>query len=78
MTIPEVINDMRCYIDGNDDCISASSVDLPDLSSMTTDVKGIGSRAPHGARGLKLQGELSRSQYIQSRPARARGLKLKN
>ena len=42
MTIPEVINDMRCYIDGNDDCISASSVDLPDLSSMTTDVKGIG------------------------------------
>ena len=35
-------------------------------------------RAPHGARGLKLQGELSRSQYIQSRPARARGLKLKN
>ena len=36
MKIPEVINDMRCYIDGNDDCISASSVDLPDLSSMTT------------------------------------------
>ena len=42
MTIPEVINDMRCYIDGNDDCISASSVELADLSSMTTDVKGIG------------------------------------
>ena len=42
MTIPEVINDMRCYIDGNDDCISASSIELADLSSMTTDVKGIG------------------------------------
>ena len=42
MTIPEVINDMRCYIDGNDDCQSATSVEQPDLSSMTTDVKGIG------------------------------------
>ena len=39
---PEVINDMRCYIDGNDDCQSATSVEQPDLSSMTTDVKGIG------------------------------------
>lgn len=42
MNIPEVINDMRCYIDGADDCVSASSVELADLSSMTTDVKGIG------------------------------------
>ena len=42
MKIPEVINHLRCYIDGSDEFIGASSVELPDISSMTSDVKGIG------------------------------------
>ena len=42
MKIPEVINHLRCYIDGADEFIGALSVELPDISSMTSDVKGIG------------------------------------
>ncbi|HAM04145.1 MULTISPECIES: phage major tail tube protein [unclassified Megasphaera] len=40
--IPEVINDMRAYIDGADDLIGVNEVELPDLKSLTEDIEGIG------------------------------------
>lgn len=40
--IPELINDMRVYIDGADDMISAKTLELPELSSLTEDITGIG------------------------------------
>lgn len=40
--IPEMLNDMRVYLDGADEFIGATSIDLPELSSMTTTVSGIG------------------------------------
>ena len=40
--IPEVINDMRVYRDGDDNAISATKMELPELKSLTTDVTGIG------------------------------------
>ncbi|SDP00747.1 phage major tail tube protein [Selenomonas ruminantium] len=42
--VPETINDMRAYIDGgkNEDMIGVKEVELPEFSSMTTEVTGIG------------------------------------
>lgn len=40
--IPEVINDMRVYIDGADDMIGCKECKLPELSGLTADVEGIG------------------------------------
>ena len=40
--IPEVINDMRAYIDGADDLIGVNEVELPNLKSLTEDIEGIG------------------------------------
>lgn len=40
--IPELINDMRAYIDGSDDMISVKTLELPELASPTEDVTGIG------------------------------------
>lgn len=40
--IPEVINDLRVYLDGGTSAISASQIELPELQSLTTDVTGIG------------------------------------
>ena len=40
--IPELINDMRAYIDGSTDMISVKSMELPELSSPTVDVTGVG------------------------------------
>lgn len=41
--VPEVINDMRCYIGGkNDDMIGVKELELPDFASLTAEVTGIG------------------------------------
>lgn len=42
MKIPEVINDMRAYLDGADDMISVKEVELPELKSLDADITGIG------------------------------------
>lgn len=40
--IPEVINDMRVYLDGADDMIGCKEFKLPELAALTADVEGIG------------------------------------
>lgn len=40
--IPEVINDMRIYLDGADDMISAKTMELPNFENATEDITGIG------------------------------------
>ena len=40
--IPELINDMRAYLDGADDMISVKSLELPKFNNPTEDITGIG------------------------------------
>ncbi len=41
--VPEVINDMRAYMDGSaDDMIGVKEVELPEFASLTAEVTGIG------------------------------------
>lgn len=40
--IPEVINDMRVYVDGEDTCMGVATVELPSITCMTQSVSGIG------------------------------------
>jgi hypothetical protein len=40
--IPEFLNDMRAYLEGADSFIGVTNIELPELSSMTTEVTGIG------------------------------------
>lgn len=40
--IPELINDMRVYLDGADDMISVKTMELPKFENPTEDVTGIG------------------------------------
>nr|DAL33568.1 MAG TPA_asm: tail tube protein [Caudoviricetes sp.] len=40
--VPEVINDMRVYLDGADDMIGCKEFKVPELSALTADVEGIG------------------------------------
>ena len=40
--IPELINDMRAYLDGADNMISVKSMELPKFESPTEDITGIG------------------------------------
>ena len=40
--IPEMVTDAKVYEDGNDNMIGIASVDLPELSSMTTSITGGG------------------------------------
>lgn len=40
--IPELINDMRVYLEGADDLISVKTMELPKFESATEDITGIG------------------------------------
>lgn len=40
--IPEVLNDMRVYLDGADEFIGAVDIELPELASLTSTISGIG------------------------------------
>lgn len=40
--IPELMTDMRAYLNGADDMISVKEVELPELKSLTTEITGIG------------------------------------
>lgn len=40
--IPEVLNDMRVYLNGNNSFIGATSIELPEAANMTATVAGIG------------------------------------
>ena len=40
--IPELINDMRVYREGNDDCIGVAEIQLPKFTSMTQTIDGVG------------------------------------
>lgn len=40
--VPEMISEARVYWDGEDNMIGIASVDLPELSSMTTSITGVG------------------------------------
>ena len=40
--VPEVINDVRVYINGSDSAVTASKIELPEIKNLTADVTGIG------------------------------------
>lgn len=40
--VPEVLNDFRLYEDGKDNCLGVVSIELPQESSLTQTVKGVG------------------------------------
>lgn len=40
--VPEVINDVRVYLNGSDNAITASKIELPEIKSLKADVTGIG------------------------------------
>ena len=40
--VPHFLNDMRVYLNGSDDFVGAKSIELPELSTMTSTVAGIG------------------------------------
>jgi P2 family phage contractile tail tube protein len=40
--VPEVINDVRIYLNGSDTAVAATKIELPEIKTLTADVTGIG------------------------------------
>lgn len=40
--IPEVLNSMRIYNDGEDNCLGIANVDLPEMPNLTQTISGVG------------------------------------